>query len=257
MTTVAHTTRISRRDLHDCAVRILRVAGSTHGEAKRAALVVEHLEIHRGIGVDTLSAAVDDLASVLAITGSVEPEALGPGSWNVSAAGRSAVLLVPPLADLLRSRADEPPVGVRIDGLRDVEGLEALVLGVARTGHTAIAAWATTDSQELAVGLAGAAGAGLLRGPCVGIETLAARLGCDAAADGWPQGERSSDRALIAIVAMLTDVLDPDDVEPLRAVGADMLEKREDEVARSGLAVSADAWQRVASAARRWLVDDR
>jgi hypothetical protein len=272
--TTVDDVRLSRRDVTDGALRILRVAGVPFGEAKRAAVTVEHLEIHRGCGAAALLAAFDRGALA---AGSVDIVPLGERVRRIDAVGTSGVVLATRIGDLLRLQAGPAPRVLRLPGLLEPSALEPAMLSAAISGMVVVAEWPTDGGHEVVLALPAAdAGTPSVRpadpssGPALARVTLPGPSGVVLAAD---EGRAPTPADLSSVVdrqdalpgAVLIalsggDVADLD-VQDLLDVGltvesGDERIARTEQATRRGLRMPAALWHRFAREAKRWLVPE-
>ena len=268
--------RLSRRDVADGALRILRVAGVGFGEAKRAAATVEHLEIHHGRGCASLLAALDRGALD---AGALDLVRRGERAWELDAAGVSGLVVAARIGDLLRLTADPVPSVVRLPGLREPAALERAMLCAAEAGVMVVGEWSTAPGGEggrdhdVVIALpapepwSGPALARLRRLGPSGVRLAAAQQRAATLADlsghdvDDEVDDEVDDRAGAVLIARVGLVHDELDAHGLAVAGftvesAAELAARTEHATYSGLEVPAPLWARFEREAKRWLVAD-
>jgi hypothetical protein len=273
---MATLTRISRRDLADAAVRTMRVAGVSHGEAKRAAVALDYLEVHRGTGIMTLAEMVDAGLDTMTIPGHIDVGPTGPHGIRVDAGGASSLLVVATLVDLLRLHTCDEPTVLWLASATQPSTLEAVIAATARSGMATVGAFVDHDR------VGSISGSPTPDGPAVSLDRQPPaplnQVGWEMLSEGATRSAaelsercRSSLRAAldaerratihmasssetVAVIATVAASASESPTEACRrAAAARSIEQRAwDE----GLVVDAAAWDQVHNAATRWLVVD-
>lgn len=272
--TVATLTRISRRDLSDVVVRSLRVAGVSHGEAKRTAALLDHLEVHRGQGVAMLAELVGAGLDRLPIPDRIDVRPAGSAGVTVDAGATTALLLAPALVDLIRVRAATGSTLLWLTSARQLATLDAVIAATARADVATVTAFQEHGQLVCVVGCP------TPEGPAVLVDRWArpprqddhAGLLADAAeysVEQLPETARAQLRAAIAtaheasrpgpphaVAVIAAAQVHPGDADAETRRRAAASRSRDEQAWASGLTVEATAWDQVLEASRTWLVDD-